>query len=229
MPAPDRSAAPHPSWTELQEASDHELVNYCLCGFDDAFAVIVDRYQRLIFSIAVRIVKDEAEAEDVVQVVFLDIFRDAGKFDASRGTLKVWLLQYAYSRSMNRRHHLECRQFYSKTDLDDVESTDLSTWSVGRNGLSTGETARLIEEALAQLSDKQRQAIELIYFEGLKFREAVERTGETLPGIRHHYYRGLMKIREFVESKRSPGDMRSTSATVPAMRLEVASVKPRTF
>ena len=72
-------------------------------GNHDAFAVIVDRYQRLVLSVALRIVKNECEAEDVVQTVFVDIFKKLGQFDASRGTLKMWLLQYAYSRSLNRR------------------------------------------------------------------------------------------------------------------------------
>src|ERR1700722_7307377 len=119
MPAPDRSRAPRPSWAELQEARDSELVKHWLCSNDDAFAVIVGRYQRLVFSVAVRIVRDQAEAEDVVQIVFLDIFRKVGNFDPAKGTLKVWVLQYAYSRSMNRRHHLEQRQFYSTVELEE--------------------------------------------------------------------------------------------------------------
>jgi RNA polymerase sigma-70 factor (ECF subfamily) len=76
------------SWAELQEASDAELLRRLMSGEDDAFAVIVDRYQRLVFSVAVRIVKDEGEAEDVVQTVFLEIFRKAEQFDPRRGTLK---------------------------------------------------------------------------------------------------------------------------------------------
>jgi len=228
MPSPDRKEEPRPSWTDLQEAGDSELINYLLCGNDDAFAVIVDRYERLVFSVAVRIVKDETEAEDVVQVVFLDIFRDAGKFDSSRGTLKVWLLQYAYSRSMTRRHHLERRQFYSSVDIDEQRFSEIWTRPASRHALSPGETARLVEEALAQLNDRQREAIELIYFEGLKFSEAVQKTGETLPQIRHHYYRGLMKIRDFIESKHSPGDRQSSPLAATAMGLEVANVKPRT-
>src|ERR1700722_16553873 len=227
MPAPDRSRAPRPSWAELQEASDSELVKHWLCSNDDAFAVIVGRYQRLVFSVAVRIVKDEAEAEDVVQIVFLDIFRDAGKFDPSRGTLKVWLLQYAYSRSINRRHHLEQRQFYSSVELDDLEPSDVSTRPAGKSALSTGETARLVEESLAQLHDGQREAVELIYFEGLKFVEAAQKTGQTLPKLRHDYYRGLAKIRDFIQSKHSPAEKQSLRAGASAMRLEVASVKPR--
>ena len=227
MAEADRIPAPPVSWTELQKASDPELVNNWLCGSDDAFAVIVDRYQRLVFSVAVRIVKDEAEAEDVVQIVFLDVLRDAGKFDPSRGTLKVWLLQYAYGRSMTRRLHLERRHFYSRVDLDDLKSTETSIRAVGRNTLSPGETARLVEEALAHLNDRQREAIELIYFQGLKFVEAVQRTGETLPQVRHHYYRGLAKIRDFIESEHPSVEKQSSPATAPAMQLEVASAKPR--
>jgi RNA polymerase sigma-70 factor (ECF subfamily) len=228
MSAPDRNPETRPSWTELRDSSDTDLVGFWTSGVDDAFAAIVDRYQRLVFSVAVRIVKDEAEAEDVVQIVFLDIFRDVGKFDASRGTLKVWLLQYAYSRSMNRRQHLECRQFYSRTDLDDLRPGDLSTRPVGGNSLSAGEVSRLLEQAFTQLSDGQREAIELIYFQGLKFSEAVRKTGATMPQLRHHYYRGLAKIRDFVESTRTPEKMSSARASASGIRLEVANVKPRT-
>jgi sigma-70-like protein len=62
-----------PSWRDLQQASDIELIRYWVGGNHDAFAVVVDRYQRLVFSVAVRIVKDQAEAEDVVQIVFLRV------------------------------------------------------------------------------------------------------------------------------------------------------------
>lgn len=216
-----------PSWADLQDASDCELLHHWRNGCHDAFAVIVDRYQRLVFSVAVRLIKDEAEAEDVVQVVFLDIFRHLGKFDPSRGTLKVWVLQYAYSRSITRRHYLERRQFYSKVELDSLPPSDASFRSGAQNGFQSAEAARLVEEAMAQLNHKQREAIELIYFEGLKFSEAIERTGESLPQLRHHYYRGLLKMREFIESKRRPEDPHTATIVAPAIRLEVANAKPR--
>jgi RNA polymerase sigma-70 factor (ECF subfamily) len=229
MSVPDRSrTSPLPPWTHLQEASDEELVEHWLSGNSDAFAAIVDRYQRLVFSIAVRIVRDEGEAEDVAQTVFMDIFTQVGKFDPSRGILKVWVMQYAYSRSMNCRHRLEQRQFYSNVELGDVKTSDVATRPAGRNTLSSEESARLMEEALAQLNDRQREVIELIYFEGLKFREAVEKTGESMSQVRHNYYRGLTKIRDFIESERCPGEMRPALIPATAQRLEVAHVKPRT-
>lgn len=223
----DRKRASQLPWANVQEVSDDDLVKYWLCGNDDAFAAIVDRYQRLVFSIAVRIVRDEAEAEDVVQTVFLDIFKQVGKFDPSRGILKVWVMQYAYSRSMNYRHRLEQRQFYSSVELSELKPSDVATRSGGRNALSSGEAARLMEQALAQLNERQREVVELIYFEGLKFAEAVEKTGESMPQVRHNYYRGLTKIRDFIESKSSSGEIR-TLGPAGALRLEVANVKPRT-
>jgi RNA polymerase sigma-70 factor (ECF subfamily) len=221
-------ASPLASWNSLQEASDDELAQFWLAGNADAFAAIVDRYQRLVFSIAVRIVRDEGEAEDIAQTVFLDIFRQMGKFDPSRGILKVWIMQYAYSRSMNWRHRLEQRQFYSNVELGDIKPSDVATQLAGRNALSPAEASRLMEEALAQLNDRQRKVIELIYFEGLKFAEAVEKTGESMPQVRHNYYRGLTKIRDFIESKRSPEEIQAVLLPATRLRLEVANVKPRT-
>jgi RNA polymerase sigma factor (sigma-70 family) len=110
------------SWSELQEASDPELIRQLIAGNDDAFAVIVDRYQRLVYSVALRIIKDEGEAEDIVQTIFVDILTKVGQFDPARGTLKVWLLQWAYGRSINRRHYLEHRQFYSRLNSDEIET-----------------------------------------------------------------------------------------------------------
>ncbi len=208
-------------FVQLQQQSDAELVRSLLSGKDDALAVIVDRYQRLVFSIALRIVKDEGEAEDVVQIVFLDVFRNAAQFDASRGTLKMWILQHAYSRSVNRRRHLQRRQFYSSMELEEVAPSNHSMVPLGKRELAPVEAARLVEEALKSLSLGQRNAVELVYFQGLKFAEAAEKTGETLESLRHHYYRGLMKIREFIQNTSVPGEEKSPAAT-GTIGLEVA-------
>src|SRR5260370_28474732 len=159
------------SWAALQGVEDPELIRELLCGSEDDLAVIVDCYQRLIFSVALRIVKDEGEAEDVVQIVFTDIFKRVEQFDASRGTLKMWLLQYAYSRSINRRHYLEQRQFYSQLDVDDLNPLG---FSVGRNrseGLSTAEVGRLLEQPIHSLKPNQQTAITLISFSVLPFED----------------------------------------------------------
>lgn len=213
------------SWGELQEAGDPELVRQLGAGNDDALAVIVDRYRRLVLSVALRIVKNQCEAEDVVQTVFVDIFKNVEQFDPSRGTLKTWLLQFAYSRSINRRHYLEHRQFYSQAALDQVDPLRFSAGSFRADALSSKETGLLVREALGSLGSKQQTAIELVYFQGLTLDEAAQKTGETLPAIRHHYYRGLIKMREFIVSARSAPSKKALGADT--IGLEVANVKPR--
>lgn len=222
----DGSGSRRISWNELQKLGDNELFRELITGTDDAFAVIVDRYQRLVFSVALRIVKDDGEAEDLVQIVFTDIFKKMEQFDPARGTLKVWLLQYAYSRSINRRHYLEQRQFYSRTEVDEVIALGYTVGATRSAGLSTAEVSRLVAQALSSLSQKQQRAITLVYFQGLTLDEAAERTGETLPTLRHHYYRGLMKLREFISSGKSVTQT-ETSDAEEARPLEVGHLKPR--
>ncbi len=219
------SGSRRPPWSELQEAGDPELVQQLISGNDDALAVIVDRYQRLVFSVALRIVKDEGEAEDLVQTVFVDIFKKAEQYDPSRGTLKVWLLQYAYSRIINRRHYLEPREFYSQLEVDEVIGSGFSIGARRSDGLSTAEVSHLIDQALGSLNTKQKTAISLVYFQGLTLDEAAQKTGETLPAIRHHYYRGLMKLREFITSNKSL--QKAECSDAERVSLEVAHLKPR--
>jgi len=182
-------------WDELKKASDNELLEQLMLGNDDAFAVIVGRYQRLIYSVAYRYVKDQGEAEDVVQIVFLDVFRKKGLFDPSKGTLKMWLLQYAYTRSINRHYHLQNRHFYSRLNVEEINPLAFSTERAADRWLTATEAARYLGEALASLKPKQRRAIELICIEGMTFVEAAEKARESLPATRHNYYRGMRRLR----------------------------------
>src|SRR6266567_1760151 len=109
------------SYADLGALDDQILMRHLQSGNTDAFAVIFKRYHRLVHVTALRILRDAAEAEDLTQSVFLEIYRTAGQFDPARGTLKVWLLQYAYSRSANRRKYLLVRQVYNKADVSAVD------------------------------------------------------------------------------------------------------------
>jgi RNA polymerase sigma-70 factor (ECF subfamily) len=202
------------TYRQLEASSDEELMTHLLAGHHDALAVIVDRYQRLVWSVAQKIVHDESEAEDVVQIVFLEFFQKMELFNPARGTLKVWLLQLAYTRSINRRYHLQRRQFYNQVEVDeqDVAQFSLSVASMLR--LNSREIARLVREALATLGPSQRTAIELIAFEGLTFDELAVRTGETVANAKHHYYRGMMRLRDCLSAplpQPEPEKARATS------------------
>jgi RNA polymerase sigma-70 factor (ECF subfamily) len=96
----------------LSTLSDEDLLEELANGGDDALAVLFDRHYRQVFSAAHRVLRDSGEAEDLMQEVFLGVYRDARKFDAGRGSVKNWMLQYTYHRSLNRLKYLKLRGHY---------------------------------------------------------------------------------------------------------------------
>jgi RNA polymerase sigma-70 factor, ECF subfamily len=182
----------------LQKRSDEELMHVLQAGSQDALAVLFERYYRLVFHTAVGIVRDRSEAEDVMQDVFLEIYRDAAKFDPLRGKLRTWLLQYAYHRSLNRRKYLATRGFYERPETRGRAPEPLPPVHQ-RNGLSSHDWATTIHKGLRQLKPKERQAIELVCYQGLLLREIAENLRDSLPNVRNHYYRGLKKLRGFLD------------------------------
>lgn len=180
------------AFSDLKKLSDEVLMAHLQHGHGDALAVLFDRYHRLVLNAALKVLRDISEAEDVMQNVFLEILRVAVQFDPERGTTKVWLLQYAYHRSMNRRQQLITRQFYTGTGLSEIEEYLSAPCP---NLLASMETRRQVKQALDALNPVQRRVLELAYFEGFSLREIAEKTNEALGNVRHHYYRGLAKLR----------------------------------
>lgn len=184
-------------YAELLTLADEGLVQEMHAGNTDAFAVIFKRYHRLVHVTALNILRDAGEAEDLTQTVFLEIYRRLGQFDPARGTLKVWLLQHAYSRSMHRRNYLLVRRFHNQVELREAEEKD-SHWSPAR--LQPPEAVRLTTQAMTVLPEAQRETIQMFFFEGLTFKEIAERRNEKFSNVRHHYYRGLERLRSYLEN-----------------------------
>ena len=192
------------SLAQLQRLTDEELLVCLQRGLSDALAVLFDRYQKLVLSIALKVVRDPGEAEDVTQTVFLDVYRAVAQFDPRKGNTKVWLMQYAYHRAINRRQHLQGREFYKNTELEEVETRPVE--SRPTFGLTSPETKELVRQSMAKLSDAQKSVIEMACYEGLSMREIAERTGDSFDTVRHLYYRGLQKLRSLISggSDRKP-------------------------
>src|SRR6266481_7939679 len=145
--------------------SDEQLMREVQGGDGDAFTVLFDRYNRLVLTVALRIVHDVGEAQEVTQNVFFEFYRAARRFDPARGTLKVWLLQYAYHRSINRRNYLLLRQFYNQPDLEEALKWESGTKATSK--LPTQEIGQLVEEAMRVLDEPQRRTIRMVFFEGM--------------------------------------------------------------
>jgi RNA polymerase sigma-70 factor, ECF subfamily len=194
---PSTAGSQLPAFAKLKTLNDAELMAHLQGGCDDALAVLFDRYYRLVLSIALKIVRDPGEAEDVMQTVFMEIFRSVAQFDPAKGTTKVWILQYAYHRAINRKQHLNARKFYTQTDLEEVETRVPDTApSIGR--FTQPELKHLLQQGLKTLNGPQKQVVELASYNGLSMKEIADKTGDTLSNVRHNYYRGLQKLRTFV-------------------------------
>src|SRR5260370_6212774 len=152
----------------LQKRSDEELMHVLQAGSQDALAVLFERYYRLVCHTAVGIVRDRSEAEDVMQDVFLEIYRDAAKFDPRRGKLRTWLLQYAYHRSLNRRKYLATRGFYERPETRDRTLEPFQPVQQ-RHGLTTHDGTTSIHKGLRQLNPKKSQPTDLVCYQGRLF------------------------------------------------------------
>jgi RNA polymerase sigma-70 factor (ECF subfamily) len=200
MPLSDEElAAGFLSPSRLRTFTDEDLVAALRIGCNDALAVLFERHSPLVFRIARAILRDDGEAEETVQRVFLDVFKAASQFNPDRGTFKTWLLQYAYHRSINRRQHLESNRFYSRDELNELAPAELFYSPGHLLCLHPPEVLCLVEQVLATLESRQRLVIELTYFEGLTAEEIARETGDTASSVRHNLYRGLAKLRKVLQ------------------------------
>jgi RNA polymerase sigma-70 factor (ECF subfamily) len=176
--------------------ADEVLIAFLARGDEQALGYLYQRYARIVRSIAERILRDHAEAEDLVQDVFLFIQRKCAIFDSSKGSAGSWIVQMAYQRAIERRRRLAVRHFYSQQDLQSATSEvvgiptiedDYSPEAVfGRNGLN---------KVLSALSEDQRETLRLYFFEGYTLAEISTKLAQPVGTVRHHYYRGLDKLR----------------------------------
>lgn len=181
--------------TPPAEPSDEEVLARVAAGDQEALAELFERYADLLFRVVYRILSDRGEAEEVVQEVFLYLFEKPVHFDPAKGAARPWLVTVASRRALDRRTYLSRRGFWSGTSVDLVAES-----LIGGRDLEEVLTSALsraqLERALGELPERQRRVLELYFFEALELREISERVGETLANVRHHYYRGLERLRK---------------------------------
>lgn len=184
-------------FTRVEEADETLLASIC-AGHRDALAQLFRRYARLVRSIGLRILRDDGEADDVVQEVFLYIHRKSGLFDSAKGSARFWIVHVAYTQALLRRRHLTARRFYSALDIEEVEVIDL-TAKVGPDYHQTPEGVfgrsgwKEIEEVLTA---DQRETVRLHFFEGYTLEDISAKLKQSHGNVRHHYYRSVEKLRK---------------------------------
>jgi RNA polymerase sigma-70 factor (ECF subfamily) len=178
----------------IQQGSDEELLLQVGDGNKEALSLLFQRHARAVHNVARRILKDNSEAEDLLQELFLFIFQKAQIFDATKGSATSWIIQMAYHRAIDRRRYLGYRQHYNGQEFDECRL-------VANHGqISINELAgkALLSKLRSELSTDQLQTLELHFFEGYSFHEIAEKTGQTFGNVRNHYYRALERLRSHI-------------------------------
>src|SRR5580765_8314390 len=177
--------------TGCSHLTDEALLELVAHSDDGALAELYDRYSRQAYGLALRILRDEALAQDAVQEAFLAVWRTASRFMAERAKASTWILTIVHRRAVDVVRREERRRGDPLGDHDAA-------------GEATEEQADLrrrrsaVQEVLRQLPDDQRQALELAYYGGLTQSELAERLGVPLGTIKSRMFAGLSKLRELL-------------------------------
>jgi RNA polymerase sigma-70 factor, ECF subfamily len=192
---------PRIAGTTTGEYSDEHLLARTSEGDREALSLLFRRYAHMVRALAERILRDASEAEDLVQEVFLFVFRKGALFDPGRGSARSWLAQVTYHRAFDRRRYLVSRHFYSNLELQEAvfreeEPTTLTGFYENSIEAALGRDAlRRIDEAL---SEAQRLVMRLHFFDGYTLQEIAAVIDQSVGNVRNHYYRALEKMRKEV-------------------------------
>jgi RNA polymerase sigma-70 factor (ECF subfamily) len=193
---------------DLAHLSDEAVVALAARSDDVAFAELYDRYGRVAFGLALRILRDETLAEDAVQEAFLAIWRGAARFLPERGKASTWILTLVHRRAVDlvRREH---RRRAEPLDEREPAAAESSAEDVAWLRL---ERER-VQAALRQLTDPQREAIELAYYGGFTQAELAERLGLPLGTIKSRMFAGLTRLSELLDAPAKGEAWRPTPST----------------
>ena len=179
---------------DLARLSDEALLSLVASSDEDALAALYDRFGRVAYGLALRILRDQALAQDAVQEAFLGVWRNADRFLAERAKASTWILTLVHRRAVDlvRREDIRRGEPLERAP----EPTEPKT---AEDEASLGFQRRVVQEALSQLPPEQREAIELGYYGGLTQSELAERLDQPLGTIKSRMFTGLSRLRDLLD------------------------------
>jgi RNA polymerase sigma-70 factor (ECF subfamily) len=185
----------------LSHAVDEALITRHASGSPSALSELFKRYASLVRNVGKKILRNDCEADDLVQEVFLYLHRKSRLFDSAKGTGRSWIIQVAYTQALLRRRALKTHGFYLSETASRLVDGDRAGSGAGQEYDHTleglfGRNGR--KKIIGQLTEDQRETLRLHFFEGLTFAEIAERLGQSHRNIRNHHYRGLEKLRKHI-------------------------------
>jgi len=178
----------------MQQPPDSSLIEKMMAGDEQALAAIYDRYSGMLFGMLSRILQDRQAAEEVLQDLFMQLWRNAGQFDASRGSLPAWLMVIGRNRGISRLRGRRDREVMEEEE-GDYANTFVSSQNIEDEAVRA-ELARHVSAALGQLPVEQRQAVELAYFEGMTQSEIATQTGIPLGTVKTRVRTAMQTLRQ---------------------------------
>ena len=181
------AGAQRSSSRDYSDFPDEALLALAAREDEDALAALYDRYGRVAYGLALRIVRDQALAEDAVQEAFLAVWRTAGSFRAERAKASTWILTLVHRRAVDVVRREERRR--AQPLAEGVEEADERTLAADEE-IELTDRRRIVQEALRRLPDEQREALELAYYGGLTQSELAERLAVPLGTIKSRMFTG---------------------------------------
>ena len=183
--------------------SDDETLLMCLQASDmEALGSLFQRYAGLMLSIARRVLRDNDEAEDLDQDIFLLLFLKSKSFDPAKGSARSWLMQVTYHRAYDRRRYLCARSFYDRARSGQAaEALPSPVNPAIENAEDFFCWQSYLAPAFEGLSDDQRKTLMLYFYDGYTIHEISEKLGQSFGNVQHHFYRGLDRLRKLVFHK----------------------------
>lgn len=183
---------------ERGASPDDALVRLLLRNDVNAFEKIYDKYCRIVYSLVLRIVQQSGPAEEVVQDVFLQLWRNSAQYDATRGPFAPWLLTLARNRALDTLRLKSERQRRLENQSDELFSVVVAPQY--EKELDEKRRGERVRSLVAELNPQQKRAIELAYFQGLSHTEIAAELKEPLGTVKSWIRNGLMRLREAVQA-----------------------------
>jgi len=185
-----------PGAGDLGQGPDVRLIQQVAGGDASALAAVYDLHAGTVYALALRILGEEGDAEDVVQEVFAQAWRQAGRYDAARGSVAAWLLIMTRTRAIDRLRSRQARPDRGQGVDDTALERYASPAADPVDEMALEQDVVRVRRALGELPLLQRVAIELAFFEGLTQREIAERLEQPLGTVKTRIRLGLLKLRD---------------------------------
>lgn len=182
--------------SQTSEPTDETLIARICASDNEALGLLFHRYARLVWTVAERIVRNKAEADDLLQDVFLLIRRKASAFNGSSGSVRSLIVHMTYQQALSRRRYLNLRNGQAQQPEGRIAAIGAPNTQLYDESIEAHFGQEQLREALKELSNDQRRTLELFFQEGYTTAEIAERLEQSVGQVKHHYYRGLEKLRK---------------------------------